>query len=262
MVETPYSPMRLQPGSRGSVGRLPRAGCSTRSSRPRGPRESTARAGLDDFLREPSPRQALLRWLALGGRAAARPLEGRRSCGCSAATSPAWTTCSAARSTPSCTTRASRQLEASWRGLRYLVEQAEGAENVKIRVLSVAWNELARDLERAIEFDQSQLFRKVYSDEFGTPGGEPFGLLLGDYEIRPRPSAEHPIDDVATLAAISQVAAAAFAPFVAGVHPAMFGLDQFTELEQPLNLAKTFDQLEYLKWKALRADARTPASWA
>ena len=151
-----------------------------------------------------------------------------------------------------------QQLEASWRGLHYLTEEAEGAENVKIRVLSVSWDEIARDLERAIEFDQSQLFRKVYSEEFGTPGGEPFGMLLGDYEIRPHPSADHPVDDVAALTAVSQVAAAAFAPFVAGVHPSMFGLDEFSELERPLNLSHAFDQLDYLKWNTFRKteDAR------
>jgi len=151
-----------------------------------------------------------------------------------------------------------QRLEASWLGLRYLVEQAEGAENVKIRVLSASWQELARDAERAIEFDQSQLFRKVYGAEFGMAGGEPFGVLLGDYEIRPRPSAEHPLDDIDTLTAVSHVAAAAFAPFVAGVHPAMFGLNHFASLEQPLDLRRTFDQLEYLKWRAFREteDAR------
>lgn len=145
-----------------------------------------------------------------------------------------------------------QQLEASWRGLRYLTDQAEGVEGVKIRFLSVSWKELGRDLERAIEFDQSQLFRKVYSDEFDMPGGEPFGMLLGDYEIWPRPSAEHPHDDVATLGAVSQVAAAAFAPFVTGLNPAMFGLNDFSELDQVSNLSRTFDQLEYLKWKSLR----------
>ena len=151
-----------------------------------------------------------------------------------------------------------QQLEASWRGLRYLVEQAESAEGVKIRVLSVSWKELARDAERAIEFDQSQLFRKVYSEEFDTPGGQPFGALIGDYQIHPRPAAEHPLDDVELLTAISHVAAAAFAPFVAGVDPSMFGLDEFGELERPRDLAKTFDEIEYLKWKALRdsEDAR------
>jgi len=145
-----------------------------------------------------------------------------------------------------------QKLEAAWRGLRYLVEQKGEAEDIKIRVLGVRWDELARDLERAIEFDQSQLFRKVYDDEFGRPGGEPFGVLLGDYEIRHRPSREHPIDDVSVLTAISQVAAAAFAPFVAGVHPAMFGLDDFVTFQQPLNHAKTFEQLDYLKWRAFR----------
>ena len=136
--------------------------------------------------------------------------------------------------------------------MRYLVEQAEGAENVKIRVLSVSWKELARDAERAVEFDQSQLFRKVYSEEFDTPGGEPFGVLLGDYEIRHRLTEEHPVDDVATLKAISGVAAAAFAPFIASAHPSLFGLDEFATLEQPLNLPRAFDQLEYLKWQEFR----------
>jgi type VI secretion system ImpC/EvpB family protein len=145
-----------------------------------------------------------------------------------------------------------QRLEASWRGLRYLVDTADDAEGVKIRVLNAGWKEIARDLERAIEFDQSQLFRKVYSEEFGMPGGEPYGLLLTDCEIRPRPSAEHPLDDIAVLASLSQVAAAAFVPVIAGTHPAMFGLDDFSELEQPLNLTRAFDQLEYVKWKAFR----------
>lgn len=145
-----------------------------------------------------------------------------------------------------------QRLEASWRGLRYLVDRSEGAENVKIRVLNVSWKELARDLERAIEFDQSQLFRKVYGEEFDTPGGEPFSVLIGDYQIRPRPAPDHPFDDVGLLTAISQVAAAAFAPFIAAAHPSMFGLDDFAGLEQPLDLAKAFDQIEYLKWRAFR----------
>src|SRR5262249_19585253 len=81
-----------------------------------------------------------------------------------------------------------QKLEASWRGLRYLVGQVEEGENIKVRVLNVSWKELTRDLDRAIEFDQSQLFKKVYSEEFGMPGGEPFGVLLGDYEMRHQPS--------------------------------------------------------------------------
>ncbi|MBL8793332.1 MAG: type VI secretion system contractile sheath large subunit [Planctomycetia bacterium] len=151
-----------------------------------------------------------------------------------------------------------QKLEASWRGLQYLVEQVPAGENIKVRVLSVSWAELARDAERALEFDQSQLFRKVYSEEFGTPGGEPFSLLLGDYEVRHRLSADHPIDDLSLLDSISHVAAGAFAPFIAGAHPSLLDLTSFTELEKPLDLARTFEQIEYLKWKSLRnhEDAR------
>ena len=145
-----------------------------------------------------------------------------------------------------------QKLEASWRGLHYLVHRVENSEAVKVRVLSVSWKELTRDLERAIEFDQSQLFRKVYSDEYGTPGGEPFGALLGDYEIQPRPSKEHPTDDLEALRMISGVAAAAFAPFIAGAHPSLLGLDDFGSLERSPNLSATFAQLEYLKWRSLR----------
>lgn len=145
-----------------------------------------------------------------------------------------------------------QQLEASWRNLRYLVEEAIEADNVKIRVLSASWEEVARDAERAIEFDQSQIFRKVYTDEFDTPGGEPFGLLIGDYQLRHLPSAEHPVDDVATLGLISQVAAASFAPFIAGADPALFGLDSMAQLDTPMNLSRNFEQLEYLKWRRLR----------
>ena len=151
-----------------------------------------------------------------------------------------------------------QKLEASWRGLHYLVRQAPEGDNVKIRVLSLSWKELIRDLERAIEFDQSQLFKKVYEEEFGTPGGTPFGVLLGDYEIQHQPSADHPEDDVKTLEMIAQVAAASFAPCIAGAHPAMLDLDSFTELERQPDLPRTFEQLEFLKWKALRdrEDAR------
>lgn len=151
-----------------------------------------------------------------------------------------------------------QQLEASWRGLRFLVQQAEPDEGVMIRVLNVTWSELARDAEQALEFDQSQLFRKIYSEEFGAPGGLPFGLLVGDYQIRHKPSAEHPIDDLSVLGSIAQVAAASFSPFVSAAHPSLFGLDDFAQLERPMSLPRIFEQLEYIKWNALRdsEDAR------
>lgn len=153
-----------------------------------------------------------------------------------------------------------QKLESAWRGLRYLVDRAyeEGRRDIKIRVLNASWRDLERDAERAVEFDHSQLFRKVYEEEFGSPGGEPFGVLLGDFEIRPRPAPGYPHDDMATLASLAGVAAAAFCPFVTAVSPAMFGLDDFDGLEYRLDHAKTLQQLDYLKWNALRKsdDAR------
>jgi type VI secretion system ImpC/EvpB family protein len=151
-----------------------------------------------------------------------------------------------------------QKLESGWRGLQHLVDQVPEGANVKIRVLPASWKELVRDQERALEFDQSQLFRKVYSEEFGTPGGEPYGLLIGDYELTHRPFADHPTDDLAALRGISGVAAAAFAPFVTGIDPRFLELESFTELEIPLDLERTFEQLDYVKWRAFREteDAR------
>jgi type VI secretion system ImpC/EvpB family protein len=151
-----------------------------------------------------------------------------------------------------------QRLEASWRGLAYLVGVAAEADGVVVRVLDASWRALARDLDRAIEFDQSVLFGKVYSEEFGTPGGRPFGLLLGDYFLAHRPRPDQPVDDVRALRGIAQVAAAAFAPFVAGAHPALFGLDSLRGLGPRIDIARVFAQVEYTGWNALRGldDAR------
>ena len=144
-------------------------------------------------------------------------------------------------------------LEASWLGLQRLTEQVEDADdNVKIRLLDVTWRELVRDLDRAIEFDQSHLFRKVYTAEFGMPGGEPFGVLLGDYAIRHGRSQTHPEDDVGALRSIAQVAAASFAPFVAGAHPSLLDLDSFRDLERPIDLGHAFVDPAHTAWNALR----------
>ena len=102
-----------------------------------------------------------------------------------------------------------QSLEGSWRGVRALVKQSQNAETVVLRLLNLTWPELCRDQERAIEFDQSQLFNKVYSDEFGMPGGRPFGVLLCDYAVQHRPTKERPTDDVSGLKGLAQVAAAA-----------------------------------------------------
>lgn len=150
-----------------------------------------------------------------------------------------------------------QRLEAAWRGLEFLVDRVaelgEGeARSVKIRVFPASWKELVKDLERAIEFDQSALYKKVYGEEFGTAGGEPFGVLLCDYEVRHRPAPDHPTDDMAALRSVSEVAAAAFCPAIFGVHPGLLGLDSFRELQIPMDIGRTFRQAEYVKWNALR----------
>ncbi len=138
------------------------------------------------------------------------------------------------------------KLEGSWRGLNYLVMNSETGTSLKIRMLQLSKKEMAKDLQKAVEFDQSTLFKKIYENEFGTPGGEPYGTLVGDYEWT-----KHP-DDVETLRLMSSVAAGAFAPFISGVGAGMFGFDSWTELSKPRDLAKLFETSEYAKWRGFR----------
>jgi type VI secretion system protein ImpD len=151
-----------------------------------------------------------------------------------------------------------QRLESTWRGLHYLAEEVEDLndKHIKIRMLNVSWAAISKDLERASEFDQSQLFIKIYNAEFGHPGGEPFGLLIGDYYINHRAVNTYS-RDVDTLHRLSKVAAAAFAPFITSVDPAIFGLDDFVGLERHLNMERMFQQKEYLSWKTLREDEDT-----
>lgn len=144
-----------------------------------------------------------------------------------------------------------QKLEASWRGLWYLANQVDGTQNIKIRVLDLSWTEMTRDMSRALEFDQSQLFHKVYNDEYGIAGGEPYGALIGDYEISHKTSIHHS-NDIATLSAISEVAAASFSPFITAASPELFGLDNFSSLGLPLKLHDIFAQHEYSHWRAFR----------
>jgi type VI secretion system protein ImpC len=145
-----------------------------------------------------------------------------------------------------------QKLEGSWRGLKYLMDQSETSTALKIKVLNVSKKELLRDLQRAPEFDQSALFKKVYEEEFGIFGGSPFAGILGDYEFGRSP------EDIELLEKISNVAAAAHAPFLSAASPEMFNLDSFTQLDAPRDMGKVFDTTEYAKWKSFRAseDAR------
>jgi type VI secretion system protein ImpC len=139
-----------------------------------------------------------------------------------------------------------QRLESTWRGLHYLVHQSETGESLKIRVLNVSKRDLFKDLEKAVEFDQSALFKKVYEEEYGQLGGAPYGMLVGDYEF-----SRHP-EDIGLLKLISNVAAAAHAPFVATSSPKLFNMESFTELSAPRDLAKIFEGVEYAAWKSFR----------
>lgn len=138
------------------------------------------------------------------------------------------------------------KLEGSWRGLNYLVHNSETSVNLKIRVLNVSKRELAKDLLKAAEFDQSQIFKSIYESEFGTPGGEPYGALIGDYEF------SNHFEDVEMLQGLSGVASAAFAPLIAAASPQLFGFEDFRDLARPRDLEKIFDTVEYAKWRAFR----------
>ena len=139
-----------------------------------------------------------------------------------------------------------QKLEASWRGLKYLLSNTETSTTLKIKVLNVSKKDLLRDLQRAPEFDQSALFKKVYEEEFGVFGGAPFGALMGDYEFG------RSGQDIELLEKIAQVAAASHAPFLTGASAEMLNLESYTQLDQPRDLAKIFEMTEYAKWKSFR----------
>jgi type VI secretion system protein ImpC len=145
-----------------------------------------------------------------------------------------------------------QNLEASWRGLRYFVFQTETSTMLKIKVMNVSKGDLLKDLRKASEFDQSAMFKKIHDEGYGVLGGAPFGGLIGDYEF-----GRHP-DDLETLEKMSNIAAAAHAPFLAAASPKMFNWDGFTELAGPRDLAKIFDNDAYIRWKSFREseDAR------
>ncbi len=141
-----------------------------------------------------------------------------------------------------------QQLESAWRGLSYMVNNTETDETLKIKVLNVSKKDLAKSLKkfRGTAWDQSPVFKKIYEEEFGQFGGEPFGLLVGDYYF------DHGPADVQLLGDIAQVAAGAHAPFIAAANPTVMQLDTWDELANPRDLTKIFQTPEYAAWRSLR----------
>lgn len=139
-----------------------------------------------------------------------------------------------------------QKLEGSWRGLHYLVQQTETSGTLKIKVMNISKADLLKDFKNASEFDQSQIFKKIYEEEYGMLGGNSFGALIGDYEFGRLPQ------DVELLEKMSGVAATSHAPFIAAATPALFNFESFTELAGPRDLEKIFDSEAYLKWNMFR----------
>jgi type VI secretion system protein ImpC len=141
-----------------------------------------------------------------------------------------------------------KALEGSWRGLHYLVNNTETGENLKIRVLNISKKDVAKTLKKfkGTAWDQSPLFKKLYEEEFGMPGGQPYGCLMGDYYF------DHSAPDVEMLAGIAQISAAAHAPFISAASPSLLNMETWQELANPRDLAKIFGTPAYAAWKSLR----------
>jgi type VI secretion system protein ImpC len=139
-----------------------------------------------------------------------------------------------------------QRLEASWRGLHYLVSNTETSTTLKLRLLNATKREVLDDLKKAVEFDQSIQFKQLYEEEYGTFGGHPYSVLVADYDF-----GRHP-DDFEFLDKMAGVAAAAHAPFIAAAAPNLFDMDSFTELGKPRDLSKIFESAELIKWRSFR----------
>src|SRR5436305_5894865 len=141
-----------------------------------------------------------------------------------------------------------KALEGTWRGLHHLVNNTETDEMLKIRVLNVSKLDLKKTLKKfeGTAWDQSPLFKKLYEDEFGSPGGQPYGALIGDYYF------DHSPEDVKMLGNIAQISSAMHAPFIAAAAPSVLGMDSWQELSNPRDLTKIFQTADYASWRSLR----------
>jgi type VI secretion system protein ImpC len=141
-----------------------------------------------------------------------------------------------------------QQIESAWRGLQYLVFNSETDAMLKIRVMNVSKDELYAHLRRypSAAWDQSPLFKRVYEEEFGQIGGQPYGCLIGDYQF------SHKAKDVQLLRDLCKIAAAAHAPFIAAAAPSLMGMNSWAELSNPRDLSKIFDKPDYAAWNGLR----------
>ncbi len=145
-------------------------------------------------------------------------------------------------------------MERGWVGIDYLCQQVskQSETSVKVKVLSATWDEVSKDALKAIEFDQTALFKLLYQNEYGMAGGEPFGMIVGDYQLRYDPRKNYFDRDLSVLSKVAQSAAASFSPFIMSVSPGVFGVNNFNELASIKNISAQFEQLDYARWRELR----------
>ncbi len=141
-----------------------------------------------------------------------------------------------------------QQMESAWRGLHYLVNNTETDETLKIRVMNISKKDMHKTLRKfkGTAWDQSPIFKKLYEEEFGQFGGEPYGTLVADYHF------DHSPPDIELLGEMSKIAAAAHAPLITGAKPTLFQMDSWSELANPRDLTKIFQTPEYAAWRSLR----------
>ena len=141
-----------------------------------------------------------------------------------------------------------QKLEGAWRGLHYMVNNTESDEHLKIRVMNISKLDLGKTLKRfkGAAWDQSPLFKKVYEEEYGQFGGEPFGAIVGDYHFDQSPP------DIELLGEMAKIAASAHAPFITGAGPSLMQMESWQELANPRDLTKIFSTPEYAGWRSLR----------
>lgn len=148
--------------------------------------------------------------------------------------------------------QAFKNLEAPWRSLKMLCDRTDFQENIKVELLSVSKEELLEDFEDAPDITESGLYRKVYTDEFGQFGGDPYGVIIGDYPISPSAPDMRLLSNMASLSAMTH------APFIASVDESFFGIDDYSELPNLKQIESMFEGPAYLKWRSFRdsADSR------
>lgn len=139
-----------------------------------------------------------------------------------------------------------QHLESAWRGLKYLIDNCNFRENVKVEVMNLSKDDLLEDFEDTPEIPKSGLYQTVYSKEYGTFGGSPYGLMIANYEFGAGPQ------DIQLLSDVSAVSAMAHAPFISNTSPKMFGCDTYEELPKLKDLQSIFEGPQYARWQGFR----------